>query len=47
MNKLIIVMFLNVMLFVASVAELITTETQVVSTVILIIMYYCGLFFDD
>ena len=47
MIKLIIVMFLNVMLFVASVAELITTETQVVSTVILTIMYYCGLFIDD
>ena len=47
MNKLIIVMFLNVLLFVASVAELITTETQIVSTVILIIMYYCGLFIKD
>ena len=47
MIKLIIVVFLNVMLFVASVAELITTETQVVSTVILIIMYYCGLFIED
>lgn len=47
MIKLIIVMFLNVLLFVASVAELITTETQVVSTVILIIMYCCGLFIDD
>lgn len=47
MNKLIIVMFLNVMLFLASVADLITTETQVVSTVILSIMYYCALFIDD
>ena len=47
MNKLIIVMFLNVMLFVASVAELISTETQIVSTVILIITYYCGLYIDD
>ena len=47
MKKLIIVMFLNVMLFVASVAELITTETQIVSTVILIFMYYCGLFIKD
>ena len=47
MIKLIIVMFLNVMLFVASVAELITTETQIVSTVILIFMYWCGLFIDD
>ena len=47
MIKLIIVMSLNVMLFVASVAELITTETQGVSTVILIIMYYCRLFIDD
>ena len=47
MIKLIIVVFLNVMLFVASVADLITTETQVVSTVILIIMYYCGLFIED
>ena len=47
MKKLIIVMFLNVMLFVASVAELITTETQVVATVVLITMYYCGLFIKD
>ena len=47
MNKLIIVMFLNVMLFVASVADLISTETQVVSTVVLIITYYCGLFVKD
>ena len=47
MIKLIIVMFLNVMLFVASVAELITTETQIVSTVILIFMYYCGLLIKD
>ena len=47
MIKLIIVMFLNVMLFLASVADLITTETQVVSTVILSIMYYCALFIDD
>ena len=47
MTKLIIVMFLNVMLFVASVANLITTETQIVSTVILSIMYYCALFIDD
>ena len=47
MIKLIIVMFLNVMLFVASVANLITTETQVVSTVILLIVYYCVIFFDD
>ena len=47
MIKLIIGMFLNVMLFVASVANLITTETQVVSTVILLIVYYCVIFFDD
>ena len=47
MNKLIIVLFLNIVLFVASVAELITTETQIVSTVILSIMYYCALFIDD
>ena len=47
MIKLIIVLFLNIVLFVASVAELITTETQVVSTVILIFMYYCVIFFDD
>ena len=47
MNKLTIVVFLNIVLFVASVAELITTETQAVSTVILIIMYYCGLYIDD
>ena len=47
MIKLIIVLFLNIVLFVASVAELISTETQVVSTVILIIMYYCALFIDD
>ena len=43
----IIVMFLNVVLFVASVANLITTETQVVSTVVLIIMYCCGLFIKE
>ena len=47
MNKLIIVLFLNIVLFVASVADLITTETQIVSTVILSIMYYCALFIDD
>ena len=47
MIKLIIVLFLNIVLFVASVAELITTETQIVSTVILSIMYYCALFIDD
>ena len=47
MIKLIIVMFLNVMLFVATVAELITTETQIVSAVILVIVYWCGLFIDD
>ena len=47
MTKSIIAISLNTILFVASVAELITTETQVVSTVILIIMYYCGLFIDD
>ena len=47
MIKLIIVVFLNVMLFVASVANLISTETQVVATVVLIIMYYCGLFIKD
>ena len=47
MIKLIIVLFLNIVLFVASVADLITTETQIVSTVILSIMYYCALFIDD
>ena len=47
MIKLIIAISLNTMLFVASVADLITTETQVVSTVILIIMSYCGLFIKD
>ena len=47
MIKLIIVLFLNIVLFVASVADLITTETQIVSTVILSIMYYCGLFIKD
>ena len=47
MIKLIIVLFLNIVLFVASVADLITTETQIVSTVILIIVYYCVIFFDD
>ena len=47
MTKLIIVMFLNVMLFVASVADLISTEIQIVSAVILIIVYYCVIFFDD
>ena len=47
MIKLIIVLFLNIVLFVASVADLITTETQIVSTVILSIMHYCALFIDD
>ena len=47
MNKLIIAITLNTILFVASVANLITTETQVVSTVTLIIMYYCGRFIED
>ena len=47
MIKLIIVMFLNIMLFGASVCDLITTETQIVSTVILLITYYCGLLIDD
>ena len=43
MNKLIIVMFLNVMLFVASVAGLIATETQIISTLVLVITYlYCA-----
>lgn len=39
MTKLIIAISLNTMLFIASVAELITTETQVVSTVVLVITY--------
>ena len=47
MKKLIVAVSLNTILFVASVAELITTETQVVSTVVLIFMYYCGLFIKD
>ena len=48
MIKLIIIaVSLNTILFVASVVNLITTETQAVSTVILIVMYWCGLFIDD
>ena len=47
MTKLIIAISLNTILFVASAANLITTETQIVSTVILSIMYYCALFIDD
>ena len=47
MTKLIIVVFLNLLLLICSLGNLITTETQVVSTVILIVMYWCGLFIDD
>lgn len=45
--KLVIVLSLNTILFVSSVADLISTETQIVSTVILLIMYYCWLAIDD
>ena len=39
MNKLIIAITLNTILFVASVGDLITTETQIVSTLVLVITY--------
>lgn len=46
MLKFIIVTALNTMLYVASVAELILTETQIVSSIILLITYWCCLFID-
>lgn len=39
MIKLIIAITLNTILFVASVADLITTETQIISTLVLVITY--------
>lgn len=39
MIKLIIAMTLNITLFVASVCDLITTETQIISTLVLVITY--------
>lgn len=39
MIKLIIAITLNTMLFVASVVDLITTETQIISTLVLVITY--------
>ena len=47
MIKSIIVLFLNLLLLVAMLGNLITTETQTVSTVILVTVYWCGLFIDD
>ena len=47
MNKLTIVVFLNIMFLIACIADLIATEIQIVSAVILIIVYYCVIFFDD
>ena len=47
MTKLIIVVFLNIMFLIACIADLMTTETQIVLAVILIIVYYCVIFFDD
>lgn len=47
MIKFVIVLFLNLLLLVAMLGNLITTETQIVSTVILVIVYWCGLFIDD
>ena len=47
MIKLYIVLFLNLLLLICGLGNLITTETQVVSTVILIVMYWCGLFIED
>lgn len=39
MIKLIIAITLNTILFVASVGDLITTETQIISTLVLVITY--------
>ena len=47
MTKLIIVVFLNIMFLIACIADLIATEIQIVSAVILIIVYCCVIFFDD
>ena len=47
MNKLIIVVFLNIVFLIACIADLLTTEIQIVSAVILIIVYYTVIFFDD
>ena len=47
MTKLIIVVVLNIIFLIACIADLISTEIQIVSAVILIIVYYCVIFFDD
>ena len=47
MTKLIIVVVLNIAFLIACIADLISTEIQIVSAVILIIVYYCVIFFDD
>ena len=47
MTKLTIVVVLNIIFLIACIADLITTEIQIVSAVILIIVYYCVIFFDD
>ena len=47
MNKLIIVVVLNIIFLITCIADLIATEIQIVSAVILIIVYYCVIFFDD
>ena len=47
MTKLIIVVFLNIMFLISCIADLIATEIQIVLAVILIVVYYCVIFFDD
>ena len=47
MTKLIFVVVLNIIFLIAYIADLIATEIQIVSVVILIIVYYCVIFFDD
>ena len=47
MTKLIIVVVLNIIFLIACIANLISTEIQIVLAVILIIVYYCVIFFND
>ena len=47
MTKLIIVVVLNIIFLIACIADLIATEIQIVLAVVLIIVYYCVIFFDD
>lgn len=47
MNKLIIVVVLNIIFLIACIADLISTEIQTVLAVIFLIVNYCIVFFDD